>query len=263
MSELTLHFICPRWGSEALEAEAFIDKVQEAGYDGVEIAMDGPDPLAEGAIQVAKDRGLTVITQHWDVFDRDMPTHLQKLEDRLRMLMSFEPVFVNSHTGRNLFTLEENLTVFDHAASIAADTGIPVVHETHRGRATHTPWRAAELVGVRPDLQLAMDMSHWCNVCESLLQDQDDFMEKILPNVVHVHARVGHTQSAQVTDPRAPEWADAVAAHVRWWDQLIEQKRVAGVSFFTICPEFGPLPYLPTLPFTNLPWRINGTSMST
>ncbi len=265
-SSTKLLFICPRWGSEALEAEAFIDKVQEAGYDGVEIAMNAPDAVAEASIAIAKERGLTVITQHWDVFDRDMDTHLSTLEERLRMLMSFEPRFVNSHTGRNLFTLEENLKVFDMAESVAADTGIPLVHETHRGRATHAPWRSAEMISARPKLQLAMDMSHWCNVCESLLADQDDFMEQILPNVGHVHARVGWAHGPQVSDPRAPEWADAVNAHLRWWDKLVEQKRAAGVESFTICPEFGPVPYLPVLPYTAQPiadqWDINRYMMN-
>jgi len=260
-STTSLLFICPRWGSEHLEAEAFIDKVQAAGYDGVEISMDGPDAVAEAAVGCAKERGLAVITQHWDVFDREMETHLRKLEERLRMLMSFEPRFVNSHTGRNLFSLEDNLKVFDLAEAVAADTGIPVKHETHRGRAPHTPWRTAELLNARPDLSLVMDMSHWCNVCESLLEDQDDFLEEILPNVGHVHARVGWPQGPQVTDPRAPEWEDALAAHLRWWDRLIELKNASGVTEFTICPEFGPVPYLPVLPYTAQPvadqWDIN------
>jgi hypothetical protein len=258
---MNLLMICPRWGCENLTAADFIRQVKDAGYDGVEIAMDGPDPLSEEAIHIAKAEGLTVITQHWDVFDRDMNVHLHKLEERLRMLMSFDPLFVNSHTGRNLFTLEENLQVFALVDRVSDDTGIPVKHETHRGRCFHTSWRTAEFLKAKPDIRLVLDMSHWCNVSESLVEDQGDFIEQVLPHVDHIHARVGWQHGPQVSDPRAPEWKEAVDAHVAWWDKLVELKKREGETQLTICPEFGPVPYLPVLPYTQQPvadqWAIN------
>jgi hypothetical protein len=64
-----------------------------------------------------------------------------------------------------------------------------------------------------------------------------------------------------VSDPRAPEWANALNAHLKWWDKIIAARRAEGLSQFTITPEFGPPPYLPTLPYTCQPvasqWDIN------
>ena len=112
-----------------------------------------------------------------------------------------------------------------------------------------------------PSLKLVLDMSHWCNVCESLLQDQEDLIEPLLPAVSHIHARVGWEHGPQVSDPRAPEWSDALNAHLKWWDKVIAARRAEGVRQFTITPEFGPPPYLPTLPYTCQPvasqWDIN------
>jgi hypothetical protein len=76
----------------------------------------------------------------------------------------------------------------------------------------------------------------------------------------HIHARIGHAEGPQVNDPRAPEWKNAVDAHLSWWDKVVERKRIEGTPI-TFLTEFGPPSYLPTLPFTNQPvanqWEIN------
>jgi len=260
-----IQFICPRWGSEHLAGAEFLDRVQQEGYDGIEIAATHVDDGTASLVADAKQRGLTVIAQHWDVFERDLAKHAKELEKRLLDLMSLEPACINSHTGRDLFTLEENLHVFDLSESLANQSGIPVYHETHRARAAHTPWRAAELVEARPQLRFTLDMSHWCAVCETLLGDQEDFLSAVLPHVGHLHARVGHSQGPQVSDPRAPEWEEALNAHLAYWDRVIEANANALGRPFTICPEFGPPPYLPLLPYTRQPiadqWDINSHMM--
>ena len=118
-----------------------------------------------------------------------------------------------------------------------------------------------ELLRVLPGLRLTLDMSHWCCVSESLLEDQADLREEIVPRVDHLHARVGWPHGPQVSDPRAPEWEPALQAHLAWWDQVVEQKRAAGAAFLSIAPEFGPEPYLPLEPYTRKrladPWEIN------
>jgi hypothetical protein len=64
-----------------------------------------------------------------------------------------------------------------------------------------------------------------------------------------------------VADFRAPEHAEALAAHLHWWDQVVTMRRAAGAAMLTITPEFGPAPYTPTLPYTRQPvsnaWELN------
>ncbi len=85
-------------------------------------------------------------------------------------------------------------------------------------------------------------------------------MEMALQRTDHIHARVGHAQGPQVNDPRAPEWADALNAHLAWWDKVIAIKKQQGKNL-TILTEFGPPDYLPTAPYTKAPladqWEIN------
>ena len=43
-----------------------------------------------------------------------------------------------------------------------------------------------------PELRITFDVSHWCNVSESLLQDQQETVDMALQRVDHIHARIGH-----------------------------------------------------------------------
>jgi sugar phosphate isomerase/epimerase len=254
-------FFCPRWGSESFSPAEFLSRVREAGYDGVEVGLADGDTAADEVIALAKEAGLPVITQHWQTMTVDFPRHLDEFEARLRRAASSTPLFINSHTGRDCFSLEQNLAVFAVADKVSAETGVAVCHETHRGRCLHTPWRTAELLRARPSTRLVLDMSHWCNVCESLCEDQEETIIALIRSVDHIHGRVGHAQGAQVSDPRAPEWREAVEVHVRWWQCVAAAKHAAGAESLTITPEFGPPPYLPVLPWTQSPvapqWDIN------
>ena len=111
-----------------------------------------------------------------------------------------------------------------------------------------------------PGLRITLDASHWCNVSESLLKDQQATMDLALARVDHVHARIGHAQGPQVNDPRAPEWEGAVEAHFAWWDKVVALKKERGETL-TMLTEFGPPNYMPTLPYTRQPladqWAIN------
>jgi hypothetical protein len=111
-----------------------------------------------------------------------------------------------------------------------------------------------------PDLRITFDVSHWCNVSESLLANQVETVKIALERADHIHARIGHPEGPQVNDPRAPEWKEMLDAHLVWWDKIIEYKRAKG-DVMTILTEFGPPDYMPTEPYTKKPladqWAIN------
>ena len=111
-----------------------------------------------------------------------------------------------------------------------------------------------------PGLRLTLDISHWCNVSESLLADQQATVDLAISRTDHVHARIGHPEGPQVNDPRAPEWENAAKAHFAWWDKVVSAKQNAGQTM-TILTEFGPVDYMPALPYTRQPvadqWAIN------
>jgi hypothetical protein len=98
-------------------------------------------------------------------------------------------------------------------------------------------------------------------VSESLLQNQQECLNKIIPQVSHIHARIGYSQGPQVNDPFAPEWASHISIFDGWWNEIINSKKEKGWNEFVITPEFGPAPYMPAMPYTLQPlsnqWEIN------
>ncbi len=256
-------FFCPRWGSEDLPMETFLAKVKDAGYDGVEMSLPLKAAERDKIISLLAAHRLLLIGQHWECKLSDSSQYEADFARYLRNLAAARPLLINSQTGKDYFSLERNLSLIRLADAIAAETGVPIVHETHRGKFSFSINVMQPYLSQLPGLRLCADFSHWCNVSESLLQapEQQAILSEVMSRVDHIHTRVGHDQSAQVSDPRAPEFEEALTCHLRWWDQIAAQCRAAGKPTLTLTPEFGPAPYMPLLPYTRQPianqWEVN------
>ena len=250
------------WGLEKIPtlADKF-QKIKAGGFDGVE--LDVPLDLAtcKHARQVLDDLGLEVVAQQWRTTGQTVAEHIAGFEPQYERALSLRPLYLNSHTGRDHFTLEENLAIFDHASGLAARHGLEVYHETHRSRALFSAPAAMSLLAARPQLKLVADFSHWCCVHESLLADQAGRVACAIEHAFAIHARVGHAQGPQITDPRDPLWQSQLAAHLEWWKRITAERRAEGCAVLPITPEFGPAPYMTLLPQSHQPiadlWEIN------
>ncbi|MFZ6759958.1 sugar phosphate isomerase/epimerase family protein [Undibacterium sp. Ji50W] len=249
---MSILIFAPHWGSAHLNRDSFITRVQEAGFDGVEMSLPLDTNERDAWTQAIADAGLHLIAQQWEtVFHSDFVAHRQALADLLRNACAAKPLFVNTHTGKDFYSHAQNSELLDLVDEIAAETGIAIVHEIHRSRFSGHPMLLLPYLEQRPQLALNADLSHWCCACESLLEDQAHILQKVYPHVQHIHARVGHSQGPQVNDFRAPEHAAALQQHLSWWDAIINQQRASGKKQITLTPEFGPSPYTQTLPYTN------------
>lgn len=106
----------------------------------------------------------------------------------------FDPCQINCHSGMDSWSYAESLEFFTRATEYTASLGLPVYHETHRGRCLYNPWVTRDLVRALPDLRLTADYSHWVNVCERLIDTEQEILEIIAPRVGHIHSRVGFEQ---------------------------------------------------------------------
>jgi len=259
---MELQFFCPRWGSEQLAFSEFCAKAKAAGYHGIEMSLPtGMQDKTDLILESLSLHGLSLIGQHHQTSIADRAGHARELQAHLRWLASAKPLFINSQTGRDWFPFEDNLALIGAAQAIAEESGITVLHETHRGKFSFCAAATKPFLDRLPELRLSADFSHWCTVSESLLEDQEAAVSAAIDRTDHIHARVGHAEGPQVSDPRAPEWQSAMDAHLAWWDRIIQKHRDRGTKTFTITTEFGPFPYLPTLPWTGMPvasqWDIN------
>jgi sugar phosphate isomerase/epimerase len=253
-------YIGSTWGIEGPTVEATLLKLRSAGFDGVEMGAPAEGTERRELKRVLKDLGMSIVAQQWTGGTTPLE-HLQSLEEQYERNLELEPILVNSHTGKDYFTPAENATIFRRALELEEECGVPIAHETHRGRALFSTIATMELLDSFPGLHLTADFSHWCTVHESLLEDQAGAVERAIERVIHLHARVGHPEGPQVPDPRAPEWGDAVDAHFGWWSGIVEHHRRIGSKLLTITPEFGPPRYMQTLPYTRQPvadlWEID------
>lgn len=223
-------------------------RIKAAGYDGVE----GHPGLAQRPQfgRLLKRHRLAFIGMAFSVG----PDHLRSLADQIRVLKPLRPLSITVHGGKDDFTADESRRFFRGAVELERSLGVPLSHETHRGRILYTPWTTASLLRAVPGFLLCSDFSHWCCVAESLLEARPDGeLDLAIRRTRHVHARVGYAEGPQVPDPRAPEWAGALRAHEVWWAAMFASRKKAGARFVTVTPEFGPPDYLHTLPFTRQP----------
>ncbi len=232
------------------------ERIAEAGYRGIECPLPVPEqePLFR---ELLREHRLDYIAQVLT----DGPDHANSFERQLERAAAFEPALIVSQSGKDSGSLEESLSYFERALETEARFGIPVAHETHRGRALYTPWHTAELLRKLEGLKLAADFSHWCCVTESLLEEHGERMAAACDRTIHIHGRVGHREGPQVSDPRAPEYAQELEAHERWWKRIVSGLLARGATAISFTPEFGPPGYLPTLPYTGQPvadlWELN------
>lgn len=258
---MKLQFFCPRWGSESLSWDAFCSKVKEAGFDGVEAGVPF-DEHEKDAMQTAlQQHQLQFIGQYWQSFEQDYTAHKDAYLFHLHHLAKLNPVQIDAQTGKDYFSFEQNKELFDAATSFTKETGITVAHETHRNKALFAAHVTKQYLEQIPSISITADFSHWCVVAESFLEDQQPAVALAIQHTIHIHARVGHTQAAQVTDPALPEWNDALQTHLLWWKQIAAHHQKTGKEILTITPEFGPAPYMIHHPLTKEPladqWAIN------
>ncbi|CUI05259.1 sugar phosphate isomerase/epimerase family protein [Massilia antarctica] len=259
---MDIRIFAPHWGSNDLAPEVFIERVKAAGFDGIEMSLPLDAAQRDDWRARIADAGLLLIAQQWEtVFHPEFDAHRDALATYLANACAARPLFVNTHTGKDFYTHEQNLELIALTGRIAREHGVPIVHEIHRSRFSGHPMLLLPYLRELPELELTADLSHWCCACESLLDDQPATVAATLPHVRHIHARVGHAQGPQVSDFRAPQFAAELARHLAWWDRIVALRRAAGAESTTITPEFGPAPYTQSMPFSGEPlsdaWELN------
>jgi hypothetical protein len=251
---MQIKFICPFWGFEHLSAEDFFSLIREDGYDGAEINFPYDEDFQTTVKAEISKNELVIIGQQWlPPAKESFSQYFNRFEANFLRICQIKPLFINSHTGKDYFSFKENSKLIDRSFEITKETGIPIFHETHRGRFSFHTSSLIPYLKQFPNLVLTADFSHWCNVSESLLQDQEEIISEIIPFVGYIHARIGHEQAPQVNNPKAPEWQNHLACFLNWWDKIVSQHINKKADCLYICLEFGPPLYLPVEPYSCKP----------
>ena len=260
-NQTDLQILATDWGYEG-SLDSFCSKVKAANYDGVELWWPNDEKKRNELFEALKKYNLSIgflAGSGNNDFDKNL-FEFSKNIDSIIQSKNQKPLYINCHSGKDFFNTEQGQAFFDFTSIASKSSGIPIYHETHRSRILYAAPIAKHFMETNPDLRLTCDLSHWCCVHESLLENQPEAVNLAIERAGHIHARIGHEEGPQVSDPRAGEWANAVKAHFGWWDRIVAKQKKNGERV-TILTEFGPPNYMPTLPYTRQvvanQWDIN------
>jgi hypothetical protein len=250
---MIIKILSPLWGHEHLDIIVFLDKIREAGYDGIDTWVPDDLSIKSQLYDYLDKHGMYIVThQHQaggEIFD-DFKASFKK---NLALCAEPNPILINSHTGRDYFSYEQNLELIDIASDFTERTGIVVAHETHRGRFGYSPQMIEPFLAARKELNITSDFSHWVCVTESMLENFAPIVDEAILRSRHIHTRVGFEEGPQVPHPAAPEWKYATDQFLTWWDRIIAANNERGCKLMPMTTEFGPQPYMPSIPFTHRP----------
>lgn len=246
------------WGHSG-NFDAAITKCREQDFDGIE----GQPPCTSRERQEFKSRLADhnfnfiaeICTAGGYVPDRHATAseHFDSLLRQAEAALECNPLFLTVIAGCDAWSIEQSVEFFGQAIALSNDLEIIASFETHRSRSLFNPWITRDILRQLPELRLTCDFSHWCVVCERLIDTEPEIIALCAERAHHVHARIGYAQGPQVTHPAAPEYREALEAHENWWMQIWRSQLARGMSVTTMTPEFGPDGYLHCLPFTGAP----------
>jgi sugar phosphate isomerase/epimerase len=258
---MELKILCPQWGHEHLDLEEFFRNVKEAGYDGVDTWIPEDKTTRKRFIRLLDEYELCMVSHQHQATGDTIDEFCRSFEYYLNLSLESAPILINSHSGRDSFTIKEQLQVIDVAENFAVKNNIRITHETHRGRIGFGPMNSRDLFSHRPNMKITADFSHWVCVTESYLENFQDELEEAILRAEHIHARVGFVEGPQIPDPRSSFWEHQVQFFLEIWKRIITYQQSIETKVFTMTPEFGPPPYLWTNLSENAPvvnqWDIN------
>jgi sugar phosphate isomerase/epimerase len=249
---MIIKYFCASWGLDHLGIVPMLEKIKAAGFDGVEMGIPAADHDQKLLRETLSNLHLELIAHQYQAVG-GFEEYISSFRASLLTAARICPLFINSHSGRDYWTFEQNQRVCETGFEVEAQTGVRIFHETHRKHFLFSTLTAGQFFDRYPELKITADLSHWTCVSESMLADQPEILARAIGRAEHIHARVGHEQGPQIPDPRAPEWETHVKTFTSWWQRIADTFRKNGREYLTITPEFGPIPYTWMLPFSQQP----------
>lgn len=237
------------WGMTG-PLEAQLKTIAEAGYDGVEARIDQTESI-DTLKRLLKQYGLDCVALVVSK-GRDVDAVKECLSKEVEQARALEPLAINSHGGRDRWAWDEHVRFFEYALEVERKAGLTISHETHRKYSFYVPHVAGQILRQFPELKVTADFAHWCVSCETMLDEHAEDVALACSRARLIHGRVGYPEGPQVPDPRAPEYAPYVAKHEALWERIVTQQLARNQpTIFT--SEYGPPPYLHTIPYTQQP----------
>src|SRR5688572_5912074 len=108
-----VQFTCTYWGQEGTDASRFFQRISEEQYDGVEInfpedASFIKDFHKQLAARRSKGEFVFIGQQVLPPAKETVQAYIDRMKARLEFLVAQKPDFINSHTGKDHFSFDDN-----------------------------------------------------------------------------------------------------------------------------------------------------------
>src|ERR1700754_5247430 len=129
---MTIKLLSPLWGHEHLRLESFLHKIRRAGFDGIDTWV--PEDKADKKLlfDYMQRHEMCIVTHQFRADGSTFRRFRSSFVSNLRECAEPGPLLINSHTGRDWFSMDQNLALADAAQEFSEKSGVMVVHETHR-----------------------------------------------------------------------------------------------------------------------------------
>ncbi|OJI84614.1 hypothetical protein ASPTUDRAFT_56507 [Aspergillus tubingensis CBS 134.48] len=248
-------------GPEQSEWRKKLVEFKAHGYAGIEIDFAFMTPeelqlLRKNCDEVGLEISILLFSA-WPKYVGPRPrgltpdAHLEFYRGQLRLATILKPVVINAQSGADYWNFDESVYFYQKALQVEKEEGFEgiVCHETHRNRSLFNPYSADYILQRVPELRITADISHWVVVCERLLdqgEEDREILDRIIPRVGHIHARMGTKQSSQCPEPLNPAFAPERQFFEEVWLRIVKSRQQKDPNCrITWVPEYGPFPYHP------------------
>jgi len=200
-------------GEEEWSLAEKLQRVSDAGFDGVEVAWTPTLPIGKEALELIPEYGL----------ERSIvcfPATVDDFKGFASIFAELNPRHVNVQPNVRPFTVLEGVPLILGWLEAAKDHGLTVYFETHRDRMTTDLRYTLQLIDAIPQMKLVADLSHYL-VGEEFwwpIGDADEAMiQRILARTHGYHGRVASREQIQIP-LNFPQNKQYVDLFLRWWE---------------------------------------------
>jgi len=111
---------------------------------------------------------------------RAVDDHIDDLRRAVEEAGKYDPLFINSHSGCDSWTIPEARTFLRAAQQIEKDSNITIAHEGHRRRIFWNPFNFRDILQDQDDLtatKITLDISHWVACLERIFDSPESLQE--------------------------------------------------------------------------------------
>lgn len=167
-----------------------LERVSEAGYDGVQFAHRGTQS------ELAACRALAL-----EVAASGRVNHAREARELAEQFAGDGYECATLHVGWGLEDDGEAAQLIDAVIDASEQSHVPLYIETHRATICQDMWRTVQFVQRFPEMRFNGDFSHWYTGQEMVyggFEKKFSFLQPVLERVRFIHGRIGNPGCIQV-----------------------------------------------------------------